>query len=642
MSTIRNRSLAAASVLLAAACARTPRPASAPAADTAEAPAPPLEVPRVDGPLRLRVQYPRADQLIPVRDSNFIFGETGSGSASLTINDVPVRVYPNGAFMGWLAVPADGRYRLVAARAADTARLEQPIRLPEPARTLGPADRLLVDTASLTPARTAVLSLRDEEPVRVSLRVPGNADVRIVVADTAARRALRASGSPVVDSTTGALRVVGGDSTRGEREGGVQTQPREADVRWSLDVPAGALRRGGTVLVARGADTVRLPLPVVSDPEGPFGSRVVLGAGAPPAGVSDTDRVVIVRPTPGGTYKWFFLPGTVAEVTGRQGDWYRLRLDETLEAWVAAADATPVAAAAPAPRRVALNARVVPADEWVDLRIPVSERPPHLVQAEGDVLLLTLYGTQSNTDILQIVGNDPLVRWVTWEQVTSDRVEYRLHLASPPYGWQALWQGGAFVLRVRRPPRVDRGQPLRGLRIVVDPGHPPAGATGPTGLYEGDAVLAIGLKLRDMLQQRGATVIMTRTTRDTVDLGLRPIIARRENAHALVSIHLNALPDGVNPFTAHGTGTYWFHPQAAPLARQVQRGMVRRMGLPDLGIYYDNLALTRQSWMPSILCEGAFVIMPDQEAALRTDAFQMRYARGVAEGIEAYFRALAP
>jgi N-acetylmuramoyl-L-alanine amidase len=422
----------------------------------------------------------------------------------------------------------------------------------------------------------------------------------------------------------------------------VQTQPRTADVRWSLDVPAFALRRGGSVVVARGADTVRLPLPAVADPGGAFAARAVLGAGPPPAGVSDTDRVIVGRPTPGGTYKWFFIPGTVVDVTGRQGDWYRLRLDPTLEAWVAAADVTLQPAGAPAPRRVALNARVTPAAEWVDLRIPIGERPPHLVQAEGDVLLLTLYGTQANTDILQIVGNDPLVRYVTWEQVTSDRVEYRLHLASRPFGWQALWQGGAFVLRVRRPPRVDARQPLRGLRIVVDPGHPPAGATGPTGLYEGDAVLAIGLKLRDLLQQRGATVIMTRTTRDTVDLGSRPITARRENAHALISVHLNAFPDGVNPFANHGTGTYWFHPQAAPLAREVQRGMVRRMGLPDLGIYYDNLALTRQSWMPSILCEGAFVIMPDQEAALRTDAFQMRYARGVADGIESYFRSLAP
>ena len=118
------------------------------------------------------------------------------------------------------------------------------------------------------------------------------------------------------------------------------------------------------------------------------------------------------------------------------------------------------------------------------------------------------------------------------------------------------------------------------------------------------------------------------------------MIARRANAHVLVSIHLNALPDGINPFKVHGTGTYFFRAQAEPLARAVQRGLVAQMRLPDLGVYYDNLALTRPTWMPSILCEGAFLMMPDQEAALRTPQFQESYARGIADGIEEYFRAL--
>jgi N-acetylmuramoyl-L-alanine amidase len=65
------------------------------------------------------------------------------------------------------------------------------------------------------------------------------------------------------------------------------------------------------------------------------------------------------------------------------------------------------------------------------------------------------------------------------------------------------------------------------------------------------------------------------------------------------------------------------------------------MGLPDLGVYYDNLALVRPTWMPSILCEGAFIIIPEQEAALRTPVFQEAYAQGIVDGLEDYFRGLA-
>jgi N-acetylmuramoyl-L-alanine amidase len=91
---------------------------------------------------------------------------------------------------------------------------------------------------------------------------------------------------------------------------------------------------------------------------------------------------------------------------------------------------------------------------------------------------------------------------------------------------------------------------------------------------------------------------------------------------------------------ANGTGTYFFHAHSEPLARAAQSGMVRAMGLRDLGVFYDNLALVRETWMPAILCEGAFVIVPEQEAAMRDPEGQRAYARGVAVGIEAYFRSL--
>jgi N-acetylmuramoyl-L-alanine amidase len=390
----------------------------------------------------------------------------------------------------------------------------------------------------------------------------------------------------------------------------------------------------------------RPPVDTAGATSAPPAARVDTGAvyvtlGAPGAAPADTDLVVIGRPTPGGTYKWFFLPGTVVPVRGRSGDWVRVGLDERLDVWVAAADATPLPPGTPAPARVARNVRVVPAERWVDVVIPMTARPPHQVEELDRAIALTLFGTTANTDIVQQLAADPLVRHVSWTQEGRDRARYVVHLARAPYGYLALWTGGAFVLRVRRPPAVRAAAPLRGLTIAVDPGHPPIGATGPTGLYEAVPTLAVGVRVQRLLEARGARVVMTRVTPSAVPLGDRPIIARRADAHALVSIHLNALPDGVNPFTAHGTGTYWFHPHAVPLARAMQRALVRRMGLRDLGIYYDNLALARPTWMPAVLAEGAFIMIPEQEAALRTPEYQEAYARGVVEGLERYFAGLA-
>jgi N-acetylmuramoyl-L-alanine amidase len=194
------------------------------------------------------------------------------------------------------------------------------------------------------------------------------------------------------------------------------------------------------------------------------------------------------------------------------------------------------------------------------------------------------------------------------------------------------------VLEIRRPPVVDAVRPLRDRVIAVDPGHPPAGATGPTGLREAEANLAVGLALRRILEREGARVIVTRTTDTAVGLYERTTMAESGGAEVLVSIHNNAFPDGVNPFVNNGTSTYYFHPRSAGLAFLVQGALVAELGLRDLGVGRGNFALVRPTWMPAVLTEGAFLMVPEQEQGLRTPAFQEAYARGIALGIQAYFR----
>jgi N-acetylmuramoyl-L-alanine amidase len=457
--------------------------------------------------------------------------------------------------------------------------------------------------------------------------------------------------------------VGSGDATLSINGYPVKVEANGAFLGW-LPVPDTASPRYDLV-VARGADTARYTHPIAFPPRRaaadsadsamartPFpdsGRFEAIGLIPSSTGLSDTDRVLPGRPIPGGTYKWFFWPGTIVQVTGRAGGgaFWRVRLDSSLDAWVNAADmrqppgTMPVVAA---PHHVVTGGRVVSANGWVDVVLPVgaSSPPAYLVEEHGTDLVLTLYGTIAAPDVIQYNTRDSLVRAVTWEPITNERAQFTVHLTTRPYGYLMLWDAAAnrLVLRVRRPPVVDPSKPLAGRVIVVDPGHPPIGSTGPTGLWEPVATLAVGQILQQELIARGATVVMTRTTPDPVALEARPAKARQVNGELLVSIHLNALPDGMNPYTSHGTGTYFFQPHSIALARDVQEGMLRRMGLRDRGIFYENFALVRTTWMPAVLCEGAFIIMPDQEAALRTPEFQRAYALGLADGIETFFRSL--
>lgn len=567
-------------------------------------PAPPLPpIPLVEGPLAPHVAYPKDNTFIGV-DSNFIFGTVGNGHATLTVNGAPVPVAPNGEWVAFLPVPQDSapKYHLVARLQTDSAVLDVPIRVPSPRAVLALTGPLVVDSGSVSPAGGG-LALRDTESVRVSVRAPANASVRLETADHARVPLVNVEGS-----------------------------------YFATDVPARQLRGPATLVVTRGSDTVRLPLGTVAAPD-TVARYVMLGDTLMQR---DTDAVIIGRSTPSGTYKWMLIPGTIAEQTGRVGDNVRVRLDSRLEVWVDSENVHPLAPGYPSPHRVVGAMAFVPDTGWVDLVMPESSPSPFLIEQDMTHLTLTLYNTEATPDIIKYLGNDSLVRVINWVPVSSDRVRLDMELSEQPYGYLMMFdpQRG-LVLRLRRAPRIDPGAPLRGLTITVDAGHPPGGAIGPSGLTEPEAVLPVAFKLRDILQQRGAKVVMTRTTMDPVDLHLRTVIARRSNSHALVSIHLNAFGPGVDPFPNVGTSTLFFHPQTEPLARLVQQSLMNQLGLRDLGIHYQNIAIGRTTWMPSLITEGAFMMIPEQENLVRTEEGQERYARGIADGLEAYFRSLA-
>jgi N-acetylmuramoyl-L-alanine amidase len=280
---------------------------------------------------------------------------------------------------------------------------------------------------------------------------------------------------------------------------------------------------------------------------------------------------------------------------------------------------------------------ITPAKDRVVLRVPLTERVPFQVLESDRALTVRFYGAVGDVDWIRY-GNDPLVRRVSWLQPERDKVDLAVELEAPVWGYRTRWSRNDLILEIRRPPRIARSHPFRGRVIALDPGHPPLGATGPTGLREADANLAVAQQLQRLLHAAGARVLMTRTTDTAIDLWSRVALADTGGAELLVSIHNNALPDGVNPFTNNGTSVFYNQPRSAPLAQAIQHALVKRLSLPDLGISRGDLALVRPTWMPAVLCEGMFMILPDQEMALRSLQGQRRYARGVFEGLDRYLR----
>lgn len=198
---------------------------------------------------------------------------------------------------------------------------------------------------------------------------------------------------------------------------------------------------------------------------------------------------------------------------------------------------------------------------------------------------------------------------------------------------------------------------LSDATIVVDPGHGGrlTGAVGPTGLVEAEPNGDIAQRLMDKLE--GARVFSSRTDNITAGLGYRTALANALGAHALVSIHNNAEPDG--PSERPGTETYYQARSAASkrlsglLYEEVFRALTSFdadwVADRDAGAKYrlnasggDYYALLRGSRVPTVIVEALFVANASEEALLRRPEVREAVAVALAKGIKRFFETSDP
>jgi N-acetylmuramoyl-L-alanine amidase len=175
---------------------------------------------------------------------------------------------------------------------------------------------------------------------------------------------------------------------------------------------------------------------------------------------------------------------------------------------------------------------------------------------------------------------------------------------------------------------------LAGHVIAIDAGHGglDVGAIGPTGLLEKEVALDVALRVRELLVRSGVRVVMTRETDTTVALADRPRIARQQAASAFVSIHANASTRAA----VNGSETYFLSPQSQPLAQMIQEELSRVPGLVSRGTRTANFLVLRESEVPAVLVEVAYISHVDEEAKLRQGVFRQKLADAVVRGIQRY------
>lgn len=183
---------------------------------------------------------------------------------------------------------------------------------------------------------------------------------------------------------------------------------------------------------------------------------------------------------------------------------------------------------------------------------------------------------------------------------------------------------------------------LRGKTIVVDPGHGgmDRGNEG-FGVDEASLMEDLAARVEGRLSATGLQVFLTRGPDGELNDIARADFANTTESDLFVSLHVDAqdTPD------ANGVACFYYgndslgrrSPEGAKFAGLVQREIVARTDLTDLGVWGKTWELLRRTRMPAVRVDLGYLSNPDDARRLASPEFRDTVADAVVVAVRRLF-----
>ena len=199
--------------------------------------------------------------------------------------------------------------------------------------------------------------------------------------------------------------------------------------------------------------------------------------------------------------------------------------------------------------------------------------------------------------------------------------------------------------------------PVSGKVVILDAGHgtPDEGAESENGTTEAQINLKIVLKIQQLLEQSGCTVILTRSDENAIydldaktlkqkkisDIHNRVKIGNESSADIFVSIHLNK----INEQQYYGWQTFYntSNEESKDLAEQIQTALNEAIQKENhrIAMKLNTVYIMKHVEIPISIVECGFLSNPEEEQQLQQEEYQNRLAWGIYNGIINYFSILS-
>lgn len=286
----------------------------------------------------------------------------------------------------------------------------------------------------------------------------------------------------------------------------------------------------------------------------------------------------------------------------------------------------------------------------------------------------TVYVTGSQVNLRKSAGTSGAVITALSKGTALRRTGYSDSWSRVIYQDQECYISSAYVSKEEPATEPETSAPAvtgngSGKIIAIDPGHQAKGNSekepiGPgasekkakvasgtqgnaTGIPEYKLTLAVSLKLKEELLNRGYKVYMIRETDDVnISNAERAEMANKSGADIFVRVHANSLSDT----SVHGALTMCqtsknpyngdLYSKSSALSKSVVKGICDTTGFKNRGVQEtDTMSGINWCKIPVTIVEMGFMSNAEEDKKMATDEYREKIAKGIADGIDAYYAA---
>jgi len=270
----------------------------------------------------------------------------------------------------------------------------------------------------------------------------------------------------------------------------------------------------------------------------------------------------------------------------------------------------------------------------ISVSLPARHAYQSWTQLDPTTICIDIFGVTNNSNWITQRNDLGMIEYVDWQQVDYDIFRLKIKLKEKySWGYSIGYNENSLVINVKHTPSLN----LKDLTIGLDAGHGGKypGAISNTGLKESDINLDIVLRIKNILEKKGAKVVLSRNSDVDITMAERKKTFCDANVDLMMSVHNNA---GGSPLNKMGTSTYYKHISNRDLAQCVLNRMLD-LGLRNFGLTGNfNFSLNAPTEYPNLLLEALFMSSLPEEELLANPDYRQRIAEQAVKGIEDYLK----